>query len=76
MAKKVECSTGPSSARWLGNCNPKDPKRKREFHDLQNKKKNCQINEIKCKVYFETKAKALARGYDPCAYCMPCESTR
>lgn len=68
---------GPTSpTRWLGNCNPSDPKRKFEFHNLNNKKKNCQIGEIKCKVYFSSKADALAYGYDACQYCLPGESTR
>lgn len=62
--------------KWLGNCNPTDPKRKFEFHDLNKKKKNCQIDEIKCKVYFSSKREALDYDYDPCAYCMPGKSTR
>ncbi len=62
--------------RWLGNCNPTDPKRKFEFHDLKKEKKNCQIDEIKCKVHFSSKKEALDYGYDPCAYCKPGKSTR
>lgn len=53
------------TGRYLGNSSA------REIHDLQNVKKNCQIDEIRAdhRVYFSTQKEALDAGYDYCAYC-------
>lgn len=52
----------------LGNKNTK------EVHDLNNKKPNCQINEIKRehRIYFnpDTLDQAHRQGYDNCAWCI------
>ncbi len=61
---------------WKANCNPTDPNRKYEFHKVDNAKGDCQIDEIKCVVYFKSKAEAQSYGYDPCENCMEGESTR
>lgn len=55
---------------WLGNI------RKKELHNLSNKKKNCQINEIIQQVYFPSKIFALRCGYDGCFYCLLRHHTR
>jgi hypothetical protein len=61
-----------SSTNWLGN------NHKREVHNLSKEKANCQIGKIKPvhRVYFSSKEEALNYKYDPCAYCIPGESTR
>jgi hypothetical protein len=43
----------------------------RELHDLENVKKQCQIDEIKPdhRVYFRSEREAVAAGYDYCRYC-------
>lgn len=43
---------------------------KREVHDLNNEKANCQINEIKRSQCFDTLQQAKADGSDNCAYCL------
>jgi hypothetical protein len=43
---------------------------KREVHDLENEKANCQIDEIKRLQCFDTLAAAKADGSDNCAYCL------
>lgn len=54
-----------TKTRYLGNSNSK------ELHDLNNQKPGCRIDDIKFdhRVNFKTEAKAMALGYDYCAYC-------
>jgi len=62
--------------RYLGNNNPN---KDHEFHDLENENTNCQIDEIigaKHDVPLRSKEEARAKGFDPCAWCMPGESQR
>lgn len=56
-----------SGERYLGNAN------KKEVHDLDNEKVQCQINEIIAAGNdrpFSTLAAAHAAGYDNCAWCI------
>jgi hypothetical protein len=56
-----------SGERYLGNTN------KKEVHDLDNEKTNCQIDEIiraGNDKPFASIAAAHAAGYDNCAYCL------
>ncbi len=57
--------TEPEPGRYLGNSS------KLEIHNLQNIKKNCQIDEITPghRVPFATQKEATDAGYDFCAYC-------
>jgi hypothetical protein len=53
--------------KYLGNTN------KREVHDLDSEKVNCQIDEIiraRHETAFNTLSEAHATGYDNCAYCL------
>jgi hypothetical protein len=54
-----------AQTRFLGNSHD------REVHDLQNRKKQCHIDEIKPdhRVFFATEQDAVAAGYDFCRYC-------
>jgi hypothetical protein len=57
--------------RFVGNSNPGH----REVHDLDNEKRQCQIDEIIAAghaVIFnpDTLAQARQQGYDNCAYCI------
>lgn len=64
------------NTRYMGNNNPHGD---HEFHDLWSEKSQCQIDEIlgaHHDVPFVAKEDALRAGFDPCAYCMPGESTR
>ena len=60
-------ASGPGQVvtRYLGNSNSE------EFHDLENLKSQCQVDEIRIdrKIYFGSTEQALALGYDYCAYC-------
>lgn len=51
---------------YLGNTN------KKEVHNLDNQKTNCQINEIKLahRKYFLTLQQAHSEGFDNCAWCI------
>ncbi len=53
------------ATRFLGNSHD------RELHDLQNRKKQCHIDDIKPdhRVFFATERDAVAAGYDHCRYC-------
>lgn len=65
--------------RYLANKNPHGDK---EFHDLTNEnidENACQVDKITIHGHgapFGTKEAAIRDGYDPCAHCMPGESTR
>lgn len=50
--------------RYLGNIDTK------EVHDTWNEQTNCQLNEIKDKVYFDTLEQAHRAGYDNCYWCL------
>jgi hypothetical protein len=55
--------------RYLANTSPS----KREVHDLDNEKTNCQIDEIIRAGHdkpYSSLASAHADGYDNCAYCI------
>jgi hypothetical protein len=59
--------------RYLGNSQTE------EFHDVENKKKSCQLEEIRIdrRHYFNSIDEALNLGYDRCAFCFGrAQSTR
>ncbi len=69
MATNIYSRSEISNIRYLGNSN------KKEVHDLNNEKPNCQIDEIistKHAVIFnpDTLEQAHKEGYDNCAYCI------
>lgn len=51
--------------RYLGNSNSQ------EFHDLENEKGSCLINQIRFdrRIYFNSPEQAISVGYDYCAFC-------
>jgi hypothetical protein len=54
---------------YLANTSPS----KREVHDLDNEKTNCQIDEILRAGHdkpYDSLSEAKRDGYDPCAYCL------
>ncbi len=63
---------GQEKTRYLGNSS------KREIHDLNNEKPQCQISEIRPdhRVSFKTEGEAIAAGYDYCAYCFGKEKSK
>lgn len=52
--------------RYLGNMSPT----KKEVHDAENPKSQCQLGEIKDKRWFNTLEEAHRAGLDNCAYCL------
>jgi hypothetical protein len=58
-------ATAAEKTRFLGNSHA------RELHDLENVKRQCQIDEIRSdhRIYFKTQREAETAGYDYCAYC-------
>lgn len=63
---------GSRVTRYLGNSDSE------EFHDLENLKPGCQVNEIRFdrRVYFASPDPAIAAGYDYCAFCFGRELSR
>ncbi len=58
--------------RYLGNSST------HEFHDLQNVRTGCRIDEIRWdhRVYFKSEDGAISAGYDYCAHCFGAEKSR
>lgn len=72
LERRIELDLTPTASgpgqivtRYLGNSSSE------EFHDLENLKPQCQVDEIRIdrRVYFANSEQALELGYDYCAFC-------